>query len=63
MTNKNYNNSKRKMKMTNEENKSILYFIYLRYCESNPKSFDELTIEQLKIEIEHCKKLQSTDTK
>lgn len=48
--------------MNEEENqkKSILYFVYLRYCQ-NPKPFDEiskLTIEQIKIEIDNCKKLQ-----
>lgn len=39
-----------------EQQKSKLYFIYLRYCESNPKDFNELSINDLITLIEEFKK-------
>lgn len=42
-----------------QQKKSTLYFIYLRICgDYNPKSFDEITVEEMQIEIVNCKKLQ-----
>jgi len=50
--------------MTNEEKKSTLYFLYLRYFKGDkPKHIDDFTVEELKIEIDNCKNVQSESEK
>lgn len=45
--------------MIDNEKKSRLYFIYLRYCEQDMKSFDEVSVEELICLIAELKKIKS----
>lgn len=51
--------------MKNEENKSILYFVYLSHCKDNKniKHFDEVSIEDLKILISELKQNHDSEKK
>lgn len=45
--------------MIDNEKKSRLYFIYLRYCEKDMKSFDEVSVEELISIIAELKEIKS----
>lgn len=47
--------------MVNEEKKSRLYFIYLRYCDNDMKSYEVVSIEQLENLIAELKKIKEGD--